>query len=99
MSAYASLTDEPISVELAERVLGDIVHNNESRPITPDVILNATSSMFGYDVEELKETPPPEFGPSPTNQHVCSSGINRLELSSHRSRIRWKRSHYGDARR
>ena len=54
VSAYASLTDEPISVELAERVLGDIVHNNESRPITPDVILNATSSMFGYDVEELK---------------------------------------------
>ena len=39
VSAYASLTDEPISVELAERVLGDIVHNNESRPITPDVIL------------------------------------------------------------
>ena len=54
VSAYASLTDEPISVELAERVLGDIIHNNESRPITPDVILNATSSMFGYDVEELK---------------------------------------------
>ncbi|MDP6283856.1 MAG: chromosomal replication initiator protein DnaA [Acidimicrobiales bacterium] len=54
VSAYASLTDEPISVDLAERVLGDIVHNNESRPITPDVILNATSDMFGYDVEELQ---------------------------------------------
>ena len=46
--------DEPISVDLAERVLGDIVHNNESRPITPGVILDATSDMFGYDVDELK---------------------------------------------
>ncbi|HBQ04891.1 MAG: chromosomal replication initiator protein DnaA [Candidatus Poriferisodalaceae bacterium] len=54
VSAYASLTDEPISVDLAERVLGDIVHNNESRPITPGVILDATSDMFGYDVDELK---------------------------------------------
>ncbi len=54
VSAYASLTDEPISVDLAERVLGDIVHNNEARPITPGVILNATSEMFGYDVDELK---------------------------------------------
>ena len=54
VSAYASLTDERISVDLAERVLGDIVHNNESRPITPDVILDATSNMFGYDVDELK---------------------------------------------
>ena len=54
VSAYASLTDEPISVDLAERVLGDIVHNNESRPITPGVILDATSSMFGYEVDELK---------------------------------------------
>lgn len=54
VSAYASLTDEPISVDLAERVLGDIVHNNESRPITPGVILDATSAMFGYDVDELK---------------------------------------------
>ena len=54
VSAYASLTDEPITVDLAERVLGDIVHNYASRPITPGVILDATSEMFGYDVEELK---------------------------------------------
>ena len=54
VSAYASLTDEPITVDLAERVLGDIVHNYESRPITSGVIIDATSEMFGYDVEELK---------------------------------------------
>jgi chromosomal replication initiator protein len=54
VSAYASLTDEPITVELAERVLRDIIHSNQSRPITSDVIINATSEMFGYDLDELK---------------------------------------------
>jgi len=54
VSAYASLTNEPITVDLAQRVLGDIVSDRDSRPITPDVIMNATSEMFGYDVEELK---------------------------------------------
>ena len=54
VSAYASLTDEPITVDLAERVLKDIIHSNQSRPITSDVIINATSEMFGYDLDELK---------------------------------------------
>lgn len=54
VSAYASLTGEPLNVDLAQRVLGDIVSDREARPITPDVILTATSEMFGYDVEELK---------------------------------------------
>lgn len=54
VSAYASLTSEPITVDLAQRVLGDIVSDREARPITPDVILDATSEMFGYDVDELK---------------------------------------------
>jgi len=54
VSAYASLTNEPITVDLAQRVLGDIVSDREARPITPDVILDATSEMFGYDVDELK---------------------------------------------
>ena len=54
VSAYASLTSEPITVDLAQRVLGDIVSDREARPITPDVILDATSEMFGYDIDELK---------------------------------------------
>ena len=54
ISAYASLTNEPITVDLGQRVLGDIVSDREARPITPNVILDATSEMFGYDVEELK---------------------------------------------
>lgn len=54
VSAFASLTNEPLTTELARKVLGDIVSDRESRPITPNVILDATSAMFGYDLEELK---------------------------------------------
>jgi chromosomal replication initiator protein len=54
VSAYASLTGEILSVELAERVLSDILMGNQPRPITPDLILQATSDMFGYSIEEIQ---------------------------------------------
>ena len=38
--AYASLTGEPLSVDLAEGVLGDILSDTQPRPITPDLILD-----------------------------------------------------------
>jgi chromosomal replication initiator protein len=41
--AYASLTKEELSVELAERVLADILSDSQPRPITPDLILQKTS--------------------------------------------------------
>ncbi len=53
VSAFTSLTKEPLSVELAERILGDILTERRPRPITPLVILEATSKMFGFPVEEL----------------------------------------------
>ena len=52
--AYASLTKEEMSVELAERVLADILTDSEPRPITPAVILQATSDMFGFSIEEIQ---------------------------------------------
>jgi chromosomal replication initiator protein len=54
VSAYASLTQEPLTSDLAKRVLGDIGSGRDSRPITPGVIMDATSEMFGYELEELK---------------------------------------------
>ena len=54
VSAYASLTQEPLTSELAKRVLGDIGSGRDSRPITPGAIMDATSEMFGYELEELK---------------------------------------------
>jgi chromosomal replication initiator protein len=52
--AYASLTKEELSVDLAERVLSDILTDSQPRPITPTVILEATSEMFGFSIEEIQ---------------------------------------------
>jgi chromosomal replication initiator protein len=53
VTAYASLTREPLSGGLAERVLGDLISPNEPRQITPKRILDATSEMFGFTIDEL----------------------------------------------
>jgi chromosomal replication initiator protein len=53
VAAFASLTREPLTRDLAEKVLGDIIRVNEPRQITPRVILDATAEMFGFTVEEL----------------------------------------------
>ena len=53
VSAYASLTREPLTRGLAERVLGDLISPNEPRQITPRRILDATSEMFGFTIDEL----------------------------------------------
>ena len=52
--AYASLTSEELTVELAEHVLGDIISDSQPRPITPDLILQKTSEMFAFSVEEIR---------------------------------------------
>ena len=52
--AYASLTKQEMSVDLAERVLADILTDSQPRPITPAVILQATSDMFGFSIEEIQ---------------------------------------------
>jgi chromosomal replication initiator protein len=52
--AYASLTGEPLSVDLAEGVLGDILSDTQPRPITPELILTKTGEMFGYPPDEIR---------------------------------------------
>lgn len=53
VTAFASLNHQPMSRELAEQVLSDIVSADEPRRITPRDILEATSETFGFSVEEL----------------------------------------------
>ena len=53
VTAFASLNHQPMSRELAEVVLSDIVSADQPRRITPQVILEATSETFGFSVEEL----------------------------------------------
>jgi chromosomal replication initiator protein len=54
VTAYASLTQQALTADLARRVLADIIGNQQSRPITPNLIIEKTSQMFGFDVEEIK---------------------------------------------
>ena len=41
-------------MELAEGVLADILTNTQPRPITPALILEKTSEMFDFSLDELR---------------------------------------------
>jgi chromosomal replication initiator protein len=53
VSAYASLNHLPCTVELAERVLGDVVARRAPRPVTPALILEHTARMYGLSIDEI----------------------------------------------
>ena len=53
VSAYTSLNRHPLTREMAERVLSDIVSGDQPRQITPKVILDATAKTFGFSIEEI----------------------------------------------
>jgi chromosomal replication initiator protein len=52
--AYASLTNQTLDVALAEFVLDDLISDTQPRPITPTLILEKTSEMFGFPIEEIR---------------------------------------------
>ena len=54
VSAFASLTHEPITVDRATQVLADLLSENQPRPITPQLILEEAAAQFGFTIEELK---------------------------------------------
>ncbi|MGH9300936.1 MAG: chromosomal replication initiator protein DnaA [Acidimicrobiales bacterium] len=51
--AFANLNHEILDVGLAEKVLSDIVSGSQPHPITPRIILEATSQTFGFTIDEL----------------------------------------------
>ena len=53
VTAYASFNDRPINLELAKFILRDITTRREPQPITADIILNATSDLFGFPVDDI----------------------------------------------
>ena len=53
VTAYGSLNRQPLSRELAEHVLSDIVSAGHPRQVTAAMILDATASTFGFTVEDL----------------------------------------------
>ena len=54
VTAFASLNREPLTAELAAKVLSDILSDRQPRPVTADVILAATSAMFGFSEDDLR---------------------------------------------
>ncbi|MGH9210587.1 MAG: chromosomal replication initiator protein DnaA [Acidimicrobiales bacterium] len=53
VSAFASLTHEPLTVDRASHVLEDLMTQDQPRPITPQFILEETAELFGFTVDEI----------------------------------------------
>ncbi|WP_419918567.1 chromosomal replication initiator protein DnaA [Candidatus Poriferisocius sp.] len=53
LTAYSSFNNKPLDIELANFVLRDITERCESKVITPDIILQATSNLFGFSIEDI----------------------------------------------
>jgi chromosomal replication initiator protein len=53
VSAYASLNHQPLTLEVAETVLSDILDVARPHQITARLILEQTATMFGFSIDEL----------------------------------------------
>jgi chromosomal replication initiator protein len=52
--AYASMGAMPISIELAQAVLSNVLYNPKKRQVTPERIAKAVSDYYGVQMEQLK---------------------------------------------
>jgi chromosomal replication initiator protein len=65
--AFARHHEEPLTKELAEKVLGDTLSKG-SRPITPELVIETAAELFGFSVAEL-------IGPSRSRPLVTARQI------------------------
>ena len=52
--AYASMGAIPITIELAQAVLSNVLYNPKKRTVTPERIAQAVSEFYGVDMEALR---------------------------------------------
>jgi chromosomal replication initiator protein len=52
--AYANMGGMPISIELAQAVLSNVLYNPKRRMVTPERIAQAVSEYYGVDMEQLR---------------------------------------------
>jgi len=52
--AYASMGAMPISIELAQAVLSNVLYNPKKRQVTPERIARAVADYYGVQMEQLK---------------------------------------------
>ena len=81
--AFSSLTDRPLTVELAEHVLKDVYPQGEAAPeVTIARIQEAVSQRFGVTLDELVEPSPLAGGRlSATGRDVPLARAHRLVAS------------------
>ncbi len=53
VTAFAALTQEPITLEMAHEVLQDIVPEHETGPLNPEDIINVTSAYYSVNISDL----------------------------------------------
>ena len=53
VTAYASLTEQPLDVRLASYVLTDLINNSQKPPVTATRIIELTGEMFGFEVDQI----------------------------------------------
>lgn len=53
VAAYSSLHRAVLNEDVAKQVLSDLLPSNKTRVITPQVILEETASMFGWNIDDL----------------------------------------------
>jgi chromosomal replication initiator protein len=54
VTAYASLSSEPITTELAQRLLADLLGDSKVKPRTDEELLAEIADILGFDVQALK---------------------------------------------
>ena len=52
--AYASMGAMPISIELAQAVLSNVLYNPKKRMVTPERIAQAVSDYYGVEMDQLR---------------------------------------------
>lgn len=73
--AFATHHEEPLTKELAEKVLGDAL-SKASRPITPELVIETAAELFGFSVAEL--TGPSRGRPLVTARQIAMYVIRQL---------------------
>jgi chromosomal replication initiator protein len=53
ITAWSTLNNEPLSVAMTERVLADILADQQPQPITVARIIDETADIFGFTQEEI----------------------------------------------
>ncbi len=53
VTAFANLTHQPLTVDLASMVLADLISKSAKPPVTAARIIELTADMFGFTIEQL----------------------------------------------